>query len=149
MVQNIRSVSHGVGAQTKVVVRVCSPEVSLEWGSGVEGDMEGPVADQVVQSGEPIVVHKCRVGALAEEEDKSAQLAVKSCAMERRVTTLCVFPVQRRLLLSQQPLWKYPLKCGLFDNDVLTSNTVSNPLLAASCKRLFPFESLALAGTWQ
>ena len=66
--------------------------------------MEGPIPHEVVQGSEAVIVDEGRVGTLAKEKDKSTQLAVEGGTMERRVTTLCVLPIQWRLLLPQQPL---------------------------------------------
>ena len=99
VVENVRSVSRCVGSKPKVVVRVGSPQIGLKWSSGVEGDMQGPIPDEVVQDSEAIVVHEGRVSALAEENDKSTQLAVEGCTMERGVATLRVLPIQWGLLL--------------------------------------------------
>ena len=99
VVQNVRSVPHRVGAKPKVVVRVGSPQISLKWGSRVEGNMQWPIPDEVIQDSEAIIVHEGRVGALAKEKDKSTELAVEGGTMERRVTTLCVLPIQWGLLL--------------------------------------------------
>ena len=83
MVEDVRSVSCCVGAKSKVVVRVGSPQISLKWSSKVKGDMQGPIPDKVVQGSEAIIVYEGRVGALAEEKDKSTQLTMKSGTMER------------------------------------------------------------------
>jgi hypothetical protein len=99
VVENVRSISCCVCAKPKVVVRIGSPQISLKWSSRVEGDMQGPIPDEVVQDSEAIIVHEGRVGALAKEKDKSAQLAVEGGTMKRRVTTLRVLPIQWGLLL--------------------------------------------------
>ena len=93
VVENVWSVPHCVGAQTKVVVRVGSPDVGVQRGRPVVGEMQWPVQYCLVQRGQAVIIQQVQVGPELDQHDDSAELAMEDGPVQRRVARLSVLSI--------------------------------------------------------